>query len=82
MCGAKRSGLCSIVSVPAATSSISAAGSAIIASMNRSSSTFDSLSVGSDHQRARDGEADRRRVETEVDQALGDVIDRHAGLLA
>ena len=46
MCGAKRSGLSSIDSSPAATASISAR-MASIASQNRSSSAFDSLSVGS-----------------------------------
>ena len=33
-----------------------------------------------DHERARDGEGHRRRVEAVVDEALGDVVDGDAGV--
>ncbi len=53
-------------------------GSQIIASQKRSSSAFDSDSVGSINQSARHRKTHGRGVKTVVDQAFGDIVHRHA----
>ena len=80
VCGALRSGLSAASHSPDATRSISAL-IAIIASTNRSSSARSSRLGRLDHQRARDRERHRRRVEPVVDQPLGHVVHGHAGRL-
>ena len=73
VCGACFSGLSARSERPSSIARISSR-IAIIASMKRSSSAFDSLSVGSTISVPGDREAHRRRVEAVVDQALGDVL--------
>ena len=80
MCGAFTSGLSSAGHSPAATRSISRADADH--RVDEAVDLAQVLRLGRlDHERAGDGEAHRRRVQAEVDQALGDVLDRDAGLL-
>ena len=80
VCGAFFSGLSARSARPSSIARISSR-IAIIASMKRSSSAFDSLSVGSTISVPAHREAHRRRVEAVVDQPLGDVVDRDAARL-
>ena len=73
VCGACFSGLSARSRSPSSIARISPR-MAIIASMKRSSSAFDSRFGRLDHQRARHREAHRRRVEAVVHEPLGDVL--------